>query len=942
MWLDVFQKIKALGYNAVSFYVDWALLEGEQGVFRADGVFALEPFFEAASEAGIYLLARVGPYINAEVSGGGFPGWLTRVNGTFRTNATGFLAATDLYMQEIGSIVAKAQITDGGPVVLWQPENEYTNPANNITFPNADYFGYVIDQARNAGIVVPIITNDASPKGIFSPGNATTPHVGVDVYGHDSYPQGFNCEEPYVWVDNAIPTTFGRLHQQQANSTPYSIIEFQGGSFDPWGGYGFDQCATLTNEQFERVFYKNNWSFRVTFFNIYMTYGGTNWGNLGHPLGYTSYDYGSPIAEDRAITRAKYSETKLGANFIKVSPAYITSTPLNYTNGSYANTAAIAVTPLVGNGSFYVVRHAAYNSNASTSYTLSVPSSAGNITIPQLTQLADHLTLDGRDSKVHIVDYDLDGVNLLYSSAEVFTWQKYADRTVLVLYGGETETHEFAVPSRQCSLVSGTSGSVAVESRDGFDIVQWQVTPEARIVACGNLTIHLLWRDDAYNWWALELPATAPVSNHSLPSKMSIIASGPYLLRTAQIQNGDLYLSGDINQTTTLSIAGAPDYNAIYFNGQNIGSAPATLQYTTPQSDLPDLLNLQWSSLNSLPEISSMYSDALWTVANKTQTVNQFRPTTPEVLYASDYGYHSGSLLYRGHFSTSTTAPSLNLSLYTQGGYAYGYSVFLNSTSIYQYPGVSTSQNDNITLPLSNLAPSTDYVVTLVIDHLGLTENFNPGNDTMREPRGLLSYTLTDSSSQSVPVTWKLTGNLGGESYIDKTRGPLNEGGMYFERQGYHLPGAPINDAPVSTSIISPMTGLSGPGLFFFATTFDLDLPTPEYDIPLAFVFTNTTVNDRPSRFRSQLYVNGFQFGKYVNHIGPQLSYPVPEGILNYHGSNYVGLSIWSLEDEGVEVKLAGLKLQSSNTPVMSGRGRSVGLSYQLPADGWHQRSGAY
>ena len=57
LWLDVFQKIKALGYSGTSFYVDWALVEGKPGDFSAEGVFALEPFFEAASEAGIYLLA---------------------------------------------------------------------------------------------------------------------------------------------------------------------------------------------------------------------------------------------------------------------------------------------------------------------------------------------------------------------------------------------------------------------------------------------------------------------------------------------------------------------------------------------------------------------------------------------------------------------------------------------------------------------------------------------------------------------------------------------------------------------------------------------------------------------------------------------------------------------------------------------------------------------
>ena len=74
LWLDVLQKIRALGYTGVSFYIDWAVLEGKEGDFSAEGVFALEPFFDAAKEAGIYLLARPGPYINAESSGGGYPG----------------------------------------------------------------------------------------------------------------------------------------------------------------------------------------------------------------------------------------------------------------------------------------------------------------------------------------------------------------------------------------------------------------------------------------------------------------------------------------------------------------------------------------------------------------------------------------------------------------------------------------------------------------------------------------------------------------------------------------------------------------------------------------------------------------------------------------------------------------------------------------------------
>jgi hypothetical protein len=65
LWLDVFQKIKALGLDMVSFYIDWALLEGKPGDFEANGVFDFTGFMEAAQQAGLYLNARPGPYISA-------------------------------------------------------------------------------------------------------------------------------------------------------------------------------------------------------------------------------------------------------------------------------------------------------------------------------------------------------------------------------------------------------------------------------------------------------------------------------------------------------------------------------------------------------------------------------------------------------------------------------------------------------------------------------------------------------------------------------------------------------------------------------------------------------------------------------------------------------------------------------------------------------------
>lgn len=73
-------------------------------------------------------------------------------------------------MAKIGAIIAKAQITNGGPVILVQPENEYSQATSNVTFPDGNYMQAVEDQLRAAGIVVPFILNDARPQGLFAPG----------------------------------------------------------------------------------------------------------------------------------------------------------------------------------------------------------------------------------------------------------------------------------------------------------------------------------------------------------------------------------------------------------------------------------------------------------------------------------------------------------------------------------------------------------------------------------------------------------------------------------------------------------------------------------------------------------------------------------------------------------------------------------------------------
>ena len=48
------------------------------------------------------------------------------------------------------------------------------------------------------------------------------------------------------------------------------------------------------------------------------------------------------------------------------------------------------------------------------------------------------------------------------------------------------------------------------------------------------------------------------------------------------------------------------------------------------------------------------------------------------------------------------------------------------------------------------------------------------------------------------------------------------------------------------------MTGITEAGIAFYSTSFDLALPSG-YDIPLSFVFANTTLNGTVGDFRAQL-----------------------------------------------------------------------------------------
>lgn len=64
MWLDIFQKMVAAGLNCASIYVHWGVSNPAPGVLDFEDWRALQPFFDAAKLAGIWITLRPGPYVS--------------------------------------------------------------------------------------------------------------------------------------------------------------------------------------------------------------------------------------------------------------------------------------------------------------------------------------------------------------------------------------------------------------------------------------------------------------------------------------------------------------------------------------------------------------------------------------------------------------------------------------------------------------------------------------------------------------------------------------------------------------------------------------------------------------------------------------------------------------------------------------------------------------
>lgn len=323
------------------------------------------------------MIARAGPYCNAETSAGGFALWASNGQmGSTRTSASSYYDRWYPWIQEIGKIIAANQITNGGPVILNQHENELQETIHSADNTVVKYMEQIKAAFSDAGIIVPSTHNEKGMRSMSWSTDYQDVGGAVNIYGLDSYPGGLSCTNPNSGFN--LVRTYYQWFQNYSSSQPEYLPEFEGGWFSAWGGSFYDQCSTELSPEFADVYYKNNIGSRVTLHNIYMVMGATSWGQSAAPVVYTSYDYSAPMRETREI-RDKLKQTKLIGLFTRVSSGLL-QTQMEGNGTGYTSDASIYTWALRNpetHAGFYVLAHSTSSSRAVTTTSLNVNTSAG-------------------------------------------------------------------------------------------------------------------------------------------------------------------------------------------------------------------------------------------------------------------------------------------------------------------------------------------------------------------------------------------------------------------------------------------------------------------------------------------------------------------------------------------------------------------------------------
>lgn len=285
-WLHRIKMAKAMGCNTIALYVFWNYHEPEKGTFDFSSENRdLAEFIRLCQKEKMWVLFRPGPYVCGEWDFGGLPPYLLTIPDIkIRCMDPRYIAAVDRYIEKIAEVVKPLLVTNGGPVIMVQVENEYGSFGNDKA-----YMEHLKEKFISSGINVPLYTADGATPHMLEAGALRGAAIGLD---------SGNDEKDFA----------------EAEKLNYGVPVFSSETYPGWLTHWGEKWAKpdttpLLNQV--RYLLENKKSF-----NFYVLHGGTNFGftagaNAFSPTQYqpdiTSYDYDSPINEQGRPTEKYFA-----------------------------------------------------------------------------------------------------------------------------------------------------------------------------------------------------------------------------------------------------------------------------------------------------------------------------------------------------------------------------------------------------------------------------------------------------------------------------------------------------------------------------------------------------------------------------------------------------------------------------------------------------------
>lgn len=480
-WAATFERMREDGFNVVDIYIPWFIHEPEENTFDFQ---SLQRFLDMAHEYGLYIVARPGPYINSEADQGAFPRWLSGKGVGFRRNTELDRKWSKHWYDAVMPVLARNQITHGGPVIMVQIENEYGHPQYIPVEEKKEFLRFLYQTTAAYGFDVPLLGNDMQ----FAQDDPNDPILSK-IYG---------TVDAYFGSYQELEQMLTRQRQLNTNS-PLGCAE-----------YGLDGAEATVRTML---------GLGTDYLDEYLFRGGSQFSYAAKGYEFAGYS-ADAIVEEGGYILPKYRAMKTNALFLRQFGATLARAEPAVEPATVDDPEVWVKQRNKGDQGFLFVRSdmrgvsdltLALKSVSQQHITYHDPKSGEARVIPRYSTLL----LRREQTRLMVLNLPVkDQTTLVYSTADLLGRYDYQDRTWLVFYGnpGEESEAAFSFTSKPADL-----GPDAIWDEARHEVIfRLQFGSEDQVIPVGKgVSLLMLSRERAYR--AKEL---------SVGGKTALVVSG--------------------------------------------------------------------------------------------------------------------------------------------------------------------------------------------------------------------------------------------------------------------------------------------------------------------------------------------------------------------------------------------------------------------------------